>query len=194
MLRGVVAFGSQPQLTRANGWLHSGAMTQDNAQIEIVTGYVPGVLGRVTQLHAGYYARHYGFGSVFERKVAAEMAEFLGRIESPLNQVFTAMVGGNIVGSVSLDGEDLGGHVAHLRWFILSDGARGRGIGNQLMTQAMAFVDAQQFLETQLWTFRGLDAARALYERHGFALVDEKLGQQWGTEVSEQKFARPAPQ
>jgi hypothetical protein len=41
-------------------------------------------------------------------------------------------------------------------------------------------------------TFKGLDAARHLYEKHGFSLVHEVPGTQWGTEVIEQEFVREA--
>ena len=35
----------------------------------------------------------------------------------------------------------------------------------------------------QLWAFQGLDAARELYESHGFALAHEALGRQWCSSV-----------
>jgi hypothetical protein len=44
-----------------------------------------------------------------------------------------------------------------------------------------------------LTTFAGLDAARALYERYGFALADESDADQWQGGVREQLFKRPAP-
>jgi hypothetical protein len=37
-------------------------------------------------------------------------------------------------------------------------------------------------------TFKGLDAARALYDRAGFRLVAEATGSTWGREVTEQRF------
>ena len=55
----------------------------------------------------------------------------------------------------------------------------------------MVFCDRRSFRETHPWTFKGLDAARTLYERHGFELTDEFFGDQWGREVLEQKFVRP---
>jgi hypothetical protein len=39
-----------------------------------------------------------------------------------------------------------------------------------------------------LWTFQGLDAARRLYEKHGFRLAEEREGSQWGERVLEQRF------
>lgn len=158
---------------------------------EIVQGYRPGLLGRTVQMHATYYSRAVGFGSAFEARVAADMATFLLRLDNPCNAIWSAVLEGQVVGTIAIDGEDLGGGAAHLRWFIVDDGLRGAGIGRALMAAAMGFVDASGFTETRLWTFRGLDAARRLYERAGFALVEEKPGRQWGDEVLEQQFSRP---
>ncbi|MCS6067743.1 GNAT family N-acetyltransferase [Klebsiella variicola subsp. variicola] len=87
---------------------------------------------------------------------------------------------GKIVGSLAIDGEDLGQQEAHLRWFILDDTCRGTGIGRRLISEAMAFCDSRQFSAVQLWTFKGLDAARKLYESFGFTLTREWQGEQWG--------------
>ena len=38
-------------------------------------GYVPGAIGRITELHATYYHEHWGFGRYFESKVATELSE-----------------------------------------------------------------------------------------------------------------------
>ncbi|MBW4706384.1 helix-turn-helix domain-containing GNAT family N-acetyltransferase [Roseobacter sp. YSTF-M11] len=158
--------------------------------VEIRKGYCPGVIASVVGLHASYYATNYGFGAVFERKVATEMSEFMGRLENPANTTFSAFLGDTLLGSVSLDGEDLGEGVCHLRWFIVSPEAQGTGIGNVLLEEVTLFVDAAGFERTRLWTFKGLDAARHLYEKHGFELVRENRGKQWGTEVIEQEFER----
>lgn len=159
-------------------------------QIEVREGYCAGVIASVAHLHATFYAQHYGFGAVFERKVATEMSEFMGRIDNPKNTTFSAYLGNDLLGSVSLDGEDLGGGASHLRWFIVSPRAQGMGIGNLLLGKATDFVDNGGFDRTRLWTFRGLDAARHLYEKYGFKLANEMPGTQWGTEVFEQEFVR----
>jgi DNA-binding MarR family transcriptional regulator/GNAT superfamily N-acetyltransferase len=164
------------------------------AAISIAEGYQPGIIGRTAEMHARYYARTVGFGHFFESQVASGLAEFSGRLKNPVNQLWAAMEGGNIVGSIAIDGEDLGEHTGHLRWFIVEDGRRGGGVGRQLLGQAVAFCDQQGFAETHLWTFRGLDAARKLYEAHGFVLAQEQPGQQWGEEVVEQRFVRQAGQ
>ena len=42
--------------------------------------------------------RHYGFGSSFEAKVATELAQFIGRLDSPQNSIWRALRGDEIVG------------------------------------------------------------------------------------------------
>lgn len=161
--------------------------------VELVRGYTPGLIARITEMHALYYARESGFGQRFESVVASGLAEFCHRLENPQNALWTARQGGTIVGSVAIDGEDLGADTAHLRWFIVDDGVRGSGAGKKLLDMALAFVDERGFAETHLWTFSGLHAARHLYETRGFALAEERPGAQWGKEVLEQRFVRRHP-
>ncbi|SBW05484.1 MarR family transcriptional regulator (fragment) [uncultured delta proteobacterium] len=158
--------------------------------ITIAQGYRPGAIGRIAEMHAVFYSAHAGFGHFFEGKVAAGLAEFTTRLANPRNALWTALDGNRIVGSVAIDGEDLGDNTAHLRWFILDDGFRGRGIGRALLAEAVAFCDRSGFAATRLWTFSTLLAARKLYESFGFVLEQEYAGTQWGEEVLEQVFAR----
>lgn len=160
-------------------------------QIEVVRGYRTGLIARVTEMHALYYARETGFGQRFESVVANGLADFCNRLENPKNAIWTALQNGEIVGSVAIDGEDMGMNIAHLRWFIIADGVRGGGVGKKLLDVALAFADERGFAETHLWTFSGLHAARYLYEKKGFALAEEQSGTQWGKEVLEQRFVRP---
>lgn len=162
------------------------------ATTTIETGYTAGLIARSTALHVHFYSRHVGFGQVFEAVVAQGLAEFCGRLESPHNSIWVARSEGAIVGSITIDGEDLGDGVAHLRWFILGDEARGAGLGRTLLRRALNFVDERGFDETHLWTFDGLKAARHLYQTHGFMLAEERPGTQWGDEVMEQRFVRKA--
>ena len=173
-----IAAGSEPTRDKITGFT-------------IATGYAPTLLGRmVTMLH-GYMNRHFGFGRAFETRISTDCAEFLSRIESPRNQIWRAELGDEIVGTLSIDGEDLGDNLAHLRWFAVDDSIQGGGVGNALLTAALEFCDQSGFRETQLWTVKGLDAARRLYERRGFELVEEYRGDQWGSTVIEHKFVRP---
>lgn len=154
-------------------------------------GYRPGCLADIVGLHARYYHRGWGFGQAFETKVAAEMAAFLSRRDPQRDLFLAAYADGRVVGSVTMDVTGGGPQGAHLRWFIVSDTARGTGLGGRLMADAMAFCD-RDGAAAWLTTFAGLDAARALYERHGFQLQSESTVDQWSGGVREQLFLRPA--
>ena len=161
-----------------------------SGSIEICTGYRPGVVGRVTEMHAAFYARHSSFGQFFESRVASGLAEFVGRLDQPCNQIWLAMMNDRIVGSIAIDGQDMGNNQAHLRWFILDEGCRGSGVGRRLLHEAVVFCDRLGFDAIELSTFKGLDAARQLYEAAGFELTLEEPGSQWGSLVTEQQFTR----
>mgnify|MGYP004707533317 CR=1 FL=1 len=155
---------------------------------KIVTGYHAGMLGRITEMHGSYYAREHNFGDFFEAKVATGLAEFSARLDKPCNQIWLAMVNERIVGSVAIDGEDLGNNEAHLRWFILDEGCRGSGLGRKLIEEAMKFCQEQQFSSVQLWSFNKRTAVRRLYKSFVFELSKEWEGVQWGSIITEQQF------
>jgi N-acetylglutamate synthase-like GNAT family acetyltransferase len=153
-----------------------------------LTGYIPGAIGRVSELHASYYSKHWGFGLYFESKVATELSEFLTRFEEQHDGFWLAITKGEIIGSVAIDGAQAAGKGAHLRWFIVAEDRHGSGIGNALISRAVDFCRQAGFSSIYLWTFAGLDAARHLYEKHGFRLIEEHEGDQWGVRVTEQRF------
>lgn len=161
--------------------------------VSIKEGYQIGLVGRCAELHARYYTSAAGFGPSFEAQVASGVAEFIARLDHRRNGIWAAMAGEEVVGTVAIDGQDLARDAAHLRWFIVGEGARGAGMGRRLLTEAISFCDDHRFPEIELWTFAGLDAARHLYESCGFVLVEERRGTQWGTEVMEQRYIRRRP-
>ena len=157
-------------------------------RFELITGYTPGVIGRVTELHALYYSEHWRFGEYFEAKVAKELSEFISNYDKSKDCIYSLSVDGAIEGSISIDRSSEIENVAHLRWFMVSDKMRGSGAGNQLMKHAMTFCEEKKYDSVYLWTFKGLKPARHLYEKYGFSLTEEKTGEQWGSIVTEQRF------
>lgn len=156
--------------------------------IKLLQGYRAGMIGRIVELHAVYYSKHWDFGAFFEAKVATELSGFICNYNETQDRVFSLSVDGVIEGSISIDGSSESDNVAHLRWFIVSDKLKGQGAGNHLMEQALLHCKESSYDSVYLWTFQGLAAARHLYEKHGFSLTEEKSGEQWGTSVTEQRF------
>jgi GNAT superfamily N-acetyltransferase len=153
-----------------------------------LSGYVPGVIGRIAELHAIYYYRHWGFHVFFESKVATELSEFLRRFKEERDGFWVANVDERIVGSIAIDGVNHDNKGAHLRWFIVAPEDQGQGIGKILIEEAIEFCRRKRFGRVYLWTFAGLDAARHLYERYGFRLCEQCEGNQWGKTTTEQMF------
>lgn len=158
------------------------------------SSYRPGLIGEVVRLHAEYYARNWSFGLAFEAKVAIELSRFL--IDFREGADFMAVRysdEGNLLATISLEAPRHDEPMAHLRWFITSQDARGTGLGRGLLEAALAHADEQGFSDTYLTTFEGLAAARALYERCGFRLAGEAAVDQWSGGVREQRFERRHP-
>lgn len=152
------------------------------ADVEI-TGHLPGMIGRVVELHGRYYGEHWGLGVKFEAVVARGLGEFMGRFNPAYDRIWVAHQSETILGSISIDGSSAPTTEARLRWFILDETARGQGIGAKLMTEAMAFCERTGFQRVSLTTFVGLEAALSLYERWGFEVTDRYENSDWGKSV-----------
>ena len=185
VLKGLVDYSSALQACTTDGELDNAFQT-----VAINRGYTPTIIGRTVEMLHGYMNQHFNFGVKFESRIISDMVEFISRIDSPRNEIWHARLGDQIVGSISIDGEDLGNGLAHLRWFTVSDEARGSGVGKKLLTKAINYCDEKAYSEIHLWTVKGLDAARKLYLQHGFVLAEEYKGDQWGSEVTEHKYVR----
>lgn len=164
-------------------------MTRKN-DVEIYTGYRDELIGSVAAMHSRIYSKIAGFGAHFEAMVATNFANFINRLEYDCNQTWFAEQNGKIIASISIDGQTFGENKGYLRWFVVEPGFQSAGLGSELMGLAMDFCEEQKFEEVHLDTFEGLDAARRLYEKHGFKMTEQRLGRNYGQEVMQQKFVK----
>lgn len=156
-------------------------------------GYRPGALAEVIRLHMAYYGPEWGFGRAFETKLATEMGAFLARFDPERDLFLCAYArSGDLLGSITADAQEAASLGVHLRWYIVSDAARGTGLGRALLERAVTHCTERGFDRIYLTTFAGLEAARHLYESLGFMLVDERDTDQWQGGVREQRFERVA--
>lgn len=156
-------------------------------------GYFPGVVGMITEAHAVYYHEHWGFDVSFETQVGRELSEFMAAFQEGRDGFWAATQGGRFAGSVAIDGREAGTEGVRLRWFIVVPALQGTGLGKDLLRRAVDFCRQEGFHRVYLWTFEGLDAARALYEGAGFRLCEEHTVDQWGQTITEQRFQLDLP-
>lgn len=159
----------------------------DRQAVEYV-GYYPGALGQIIAAHALYYHEHWGLDLSFEVQEACELAEFLKRYRSDLDGLWVARVDNRFAGAIAIDGSRTDEEGARLRWFIVEPQYHGLGIGRVLIEKAVAFCREAGHGKVFLWTFRGLEPARHLYEQFGFRLAQQHEIHQWGQLILEQKF------
>ena len=153
-----------------------------------ITGYYPGVVGKITEIHAVYYHENWGFDVSFETQVGRELSEFVSRFDEDRDGLWVATRKGTFAGAIAIDGENALADGARLRWFIVAPEFQKAGIGKVLISRAVEFCKDKGFSRVYLWTFEGLTKARRLYEAADFQLCEEHEVVQWGQTIKEQKF------
>ena len=153
-----------------------------------IRGYYPGAVGKITELHAVYYHENWGFDVTFETQVGGELSEFVRHFDGNRDGLWVAVKKDDFAGAIAIDGVNAFDEGARLRWFIVDPQYQGCGIGKNLIAQAIAFCKQKGFPKVFLWTFKGLEAARRLYEAAGFQLCEESQVAQWGQTIKEQKY------
>jgi GNAT superfamily N-acetyltransferase len=153
-----------------------------------ITGYYPGVIGKIIQLHAVYYHENWGFDVSFETQEGKELSEFMRNFKEGRDGFWIARIHEIFAGSVAIDGRDADTDGARLRWLIVEPRFHGNGIGTLLVKEAVHFCKKAGYEKIVLWTFEGLHTARYLYEKEGFRLARERRHEQWGQDINEQMF------
>ena len=153
-----------------------------------IHGYYPGVVGKITEIHAVYYHEHWGFDVSFETQVGKELSIFISEFDDARDGFWAATNNGKFAGAVAIDGHHALADGARLRWFIVDPEFQNAGLGNRLISRAVQFCKDKKYPKIFLWTFEGLDAARWLYERQNFRLIETHTVDQWGQQIKEQKF------
>ncbi|HEX6339573.1 helix-turn-helix domain-containing GNAT family N-acetyltransferase [Umezawaea sp.] len=141
----------------------------------------PGDLGWIVQRHGARYSEECGFDTTFEALVAGVVADFGGGHDPEREAAWIAEVDGEPVGSVLCVRED--DETAKLRLLLVEPSARGLGIGARLVDECVRFARRSGYRRMVLWTVEGLDQARRIYQRQGFALVAERPQRLFGRDV-----------
>ena len=141
----------------------------------------PGDMGWVIQQHGEIYWREYGWNAEFEALVARIVAGMMARHDPAWERGWIAELDGERVGSAFVVRKSK--TVAQLRLLILTPAARGLGLGGRLTDECIAFARDRGYRKMVLWTNRNLDAARVIYARRGFTLVESEAHHSYGRDL-----------
>lgn len=132
----------------------------------------PGDLGWLVERHGALYAQEHGWWDPrFEALCARIVADFADGHDPAREATWIAEVNGRRAGCIMC--VDRGGGVAQLRLLLVEPTARGLGLGTRLVDECVRFATRAGYREMRLWTNSVLRAARRIYERAGFTLVEE---------------------
>ncbi len=140
-----------------------------------------GDMGAIVAGQARLYAREYGWNGEFEALVAEIVAKFVREFDPARERCWVAERDGEIAGSIFLVKES--DAVAKLRLFYLEPWARGSGMGKRMVGECLAFARTAGYAKVVLWTNDCLVAARHLYEKAGFTLVESEAHRSFGKDL-----------
>lgn len=159
--------------------------------VELREGEIPGLVDGLTELHATYYGRLWDLGPRFESDIEGGIAAFVDRYDASRDGIRTVVSDDTLKGGIIIDGRDVEGKGAQLRYFILASDLRGKGFGRELLERAVAFCDERGYERVFLWTVDELEAAVHLYREAGFTPTDPvDVHTNWQTDVPYRLFER----
>ncbi len=161
----------------------------------------PGDMGWVVYREGALYAQEYGFDDTFEALAARIVADFLTEFDPKRERCWIAEVNGQNVGHIFLVKHPTEPSTAKLRLLLVEPNARGLRLGSALVEECVNFARSVGYKKITLWTQSILVAARHIYQKAGFRLVEERancqfskdlLSQTWELDLTESSVGRVA--
>lgn len=147
----------------------------------ILRPHQPGDMGWVVQRHGVLYTEEYGWDETFEGLVAEIVAHFIKNFDPKHERCWIAEKEGQNIGSVFLVKKDE--TTAKLRLMLVEPKARGLGIGSRLTDECIRFARQAGYTRIVLWTNSILTAARHMYAKAGFQLIEEEAHHSFGKDL-----------
>lgn len=162
------------------------SLAGEQIEVQIRHELRPGDAGELIRMHGWIYANECGYNRVFEAYVCKTFFNFLKDYDPAKDRIWFAEADGEMVGAIATVGHPQ--HVAQLRWFILHPDFRGRGLGKQMLNEALGFAQSTGYQSVYLETTDDQKTAIAMYRKAGFRLTKETEDTAWGVRHKEQTY------
>jgi N-acetylglutamate synthase-like GNAT family acetyltransferase len=153
----------------------------ESKQAYILRQHRPGDIGWVIHRHGVLYSEERGYDEHFEALAAEIAAKFIQNFDAKRERCWIAEKDGERVGCVFLVKKSQ--TVAKLRMLLVEPAARGLGLGKRLVEECVHFAKQAGYKKITLWTQSDLDAARDIYKKAGFRLVQKKKHHSFGQDL-----------
>ena len=145
-----------------------------------------GDMGWIVHRQAILYAEEYGWDIGYEGLIAGICGDFIRNFVPGKEFCWVAEQDGRILGSVFLVRQD--DTTGKLRLLYVEPSARGSGLGRKLVAACIAGAREAGYRKLVLWTNDVLAAARSIYQRTGFRLVEEERHKSFGKDLVGQNW------
>ena len=145
-------------------------------------------MGMIVHLEGAGYVEQFGWDNTFEAMAARIVADFLANFDETRERCWIAERDGVHLGHIFLVRHPEQPGTAKLRLLYVDPAARGLGLGAKLVDECVRFSRVAGYSKITLWTQSILTAARHVYQKAGFHLVEEKANFQFGKDLRSQTW------
>lgn len=160
-----------------------------NGSAVVLRTHRVGDIGWIISRNAAVYAEEYGWTIEYEALVAEIAGQFIRNFDAARERCWIAEAAGQRLGSVML--VNGGDGLAKLRLLLVEPDARGLGVGKALVAECVRTAREIGYTRMTLWTQSILLAARGIYKKQGFRLVDEKPHHSFGQDLVGETWEMP---
>lgn len=152
----------------------------------MIRSFIERDLDYIVESHSRIYQEEYNFNDSFNEFISDSINSFTKNKNNEKENIWVIDHNGILKGSIGI--VKVSDEIAQLRWFLIEPDQRGKGLGKQLIQEAIKFCKDNKYKSILLWTNKSLYAARKLYEDFGFNISESKSIYLSNQDIVEEKW------